>query len=691
MTQPPIPGQRWLRAASVLALVAGTCGPADAATVKKADDTTVSGPLIGLENGAVVLNVTPGEGKPPVRTLVPLADVVEVTIDPATDVPTASPAPAEADRPAGDAPPPPPVEPPAPAAEGAAGNFESLFDGKELKGWTGDPKLWSVREGAITGIANEGNLTEGTTFLHWTGGDLTDFELRFRYQISGGHPGSSGVVYRGKLLDAATFQVGGYQFDIGDDPKVTGSLYDEGGVAGNRGFLANVGEKVVHRPGGARDVAEASPGKDVDALRAGVKRGDWNDAVITASGNRLVHIINGNVMADVTDESPAALKSGVLALQLDLRQQVVVRFKDIQLRRTGGGGSAAPGDGKREWVVRLRGGGGGGDQLRGELLGWDDKQLKLKTAYGELAVPVTQLREVWHAPAEEIAKARAASAGGGGAGRAGTEDVAFARREDQVVPVGGLALGVDGGALRFRFRDQERKIALDRLVGVTLAAADDEDATGAAADGPLLQSFVLAGGSGDVMSGTWAALDAAAGVATLKTPWGEPLDVPMKEVERIATRNGRLVYLSDLPPAEVEQVPYFDRLLPYRVDRSLTGGPIKLADAEHARGIAVHSRTVLRYDVGGRFERFRTRVGFQQPEGKAGRAVVRVLGDGDKVLHEIPDARGDQPPADLDLDVTGVGRLTLEVDFGADQDIADRVVWADARLIRATPARAEAR
>jgi hypothetical protein len=92
---------------------------------------------------------------------------------------------------------------------------------------------------------------------------------------------------------------------------------------------------------------------------------------------------------------------------------------------------------------------------------------------------------------------------------------------------------------------------------------------------------------------------------------------------------------------------------------------------------------VLRYDIGRKYEKFRAKLGFQQPEGKGGRVAVRVLGDNDKVLHEIADARGDQPPADLDLNVAGVSRLTLEVDFGAEQDVGDRFVWADARLLRA--------
>ena len=164
---------------------------------------------------------------------------------------------------------------------------------------------------------------------------------------------------------------------------------------------------------------------------------------------------------------------------------------------------------------------------------------------------------------------------------------------------------------------------------------------------------------------------------------GGVFDIPLDQLATIDVKNGRLTWLGDLHPAAVSQVPYFDRLMPYRVNQSLTGGDLVLADGPVSKGIAVHSKCVLTYGIDGEFERFRMKVGFQQPEGKAGRAAVRILGDG-KVLWEESDLRGDaSKPVAVDLSVAKIQSLTLEADYGVNFDVAGRIVWGDARLVKA--------
>ena len=315
---------------------------------------------------------------------------------------------------------------------------------------------------------------------------------------------------------------------------------------------------------------------------------------------------------------------------------------------------------------------GGDDQLGGVLIDWSEKRLRIATPFGAdggLDIPVESLRAVWKGTPDQVKQAKALPLD------PGPEDAAFVTKENAVVVVRGVALGIAGDSLRFKFNDEERKINLAKVVGVLLGGTD------AKRDPSLRQTVQLTGG--DSISGTWQKFDPATATLGLQTPWGASLDIPFNTIARVTSVNGRLAYLTDMKPAAVEQTPYFDRMLPYQINRSLTGGAMKLADGETKIGISVHSRTVLTYDAGGQFEDFKVKVGFQQPEGKLGRAVIRVLGDG-KTLFEDLDARGDAPkPADLNLKIAGVKMLILEVDFGADEDTGDRVVWANPRLLKA--------
>jgi hypothetical protein len=43
----------------------------------------------------------------------------------------------------------------------------SIFDGKTLDGWEGDPKFWSVKDGAIAGETTKENQPAHNTFIFW--------------------------------------------------------------------------------------------------------------------------------------------------------------------------------------------------------------------------------------------------------------------------------------------------------------------------------------------------------------------------------------------------------------------------------------------------------------------------------------------------------------------------------------------
>jgi hypothetical protein len=206
--------------------------------------------------------------------------------------------------------------------------FKPLFDGKSLDGWDGNPKLWSVKDGAIVGETTPSNPAKGNTFLIWKGGTMEDGELRFSFRLTGGN--NSGVQYRSK--DFGNWVAGGYQYDINSGPENMGKLYDE---RGPRGRMALGGEKVVW-PAGEKKKPAPTPLMDKEALAKLEKKGDWNEGAVIAQGGHLIHKLNGVVVADITDEDGTmGYKSGIVALQIHAGGPMKIEFKDIKLKTPG--------------------------------------------------------------------------------------------------------------------------------------------------------------------------------------------------------------------------------------------------------------------------------------------------------------------------------------------------------------------
>ena len=207
----------------------------------------------------------------------------------------------------------------------------SLFDGKTLNGWDGDPRFWSVKDGALTGQTTPENLAKPNTFLVWRGGKLDDFQLDIDFKLVGGN---SGIQYRSK--ESKRWIIGGYQADFDAPGNYSGILYEEQG----RGILALTGEKVEIGADGKKNVV-GSVG-DADKIKAVVKKEQWNHYTIIAKGNHLTHKINGTVTIEVTDnQADKRSMSGLLALQVHQGPPMTVQFKNVNLTPFGKSEKAA--------------------------------------------------------------------------------------------------------------------------------------------------------------------------------------------------------------------------------------------------------------------------------------------------------------------------------------------------------------
>ncbi|MBR5977718.1 MAG: DUF1080 domain-containing protein [Verrucomicrobia bacterium] len=219
--------------------------------------------------------------------------------------------------------------------------FVSIFNGKDLSGWDGDPRFWSVKDGAICGQTTPENPTSANTFLIWEGGEVKDFVVRLDYKITGNNPekwGNSGVQYRSQRVGQEGWSMKGYQADIDTSRFYTGILYEENG----RGILSLRGESTFIKKDSSEKTVLPNEETTLEGvsgrLKESIHESDWNSYSIRVetladSSTRITHTINGQLLTYVVDASGAGARSGLLGLQLHAGQSMKVEFKNIRVKK----------------------------------------------------------------------------------------------------------------------------------------------------------------------------------------------------------------------------------------------------------------------------------------------------------------------------------------------------------------------
>lgn len=214
--------------------------------------------------------------------------------------------------------------------EEKAEGFVSIFNGRDLSEWEGNPDLWRVEDDSIIGQTGAEGATKLTynSFLTWKGEPVEDFVLRFDIKLS--PRGNSGVQYRSWVVNdkERPYRVNGYQADFDGSHTHSGILYGEGfgGILCRRGQ-----ETVIEAKRKSREVRRFAENEE---LKKELKVGDWNSYEITAQEFTFTNKINDRVMSICRDEDEATRKSsGVIAIQVHVGPPMKVELKNLRLKR----------------------------------------------------------------------------------------------------------------------------------------------------------------------------------------------------------------------------------------------------------------------------------------------------------------------------------------------------------------------
>ena len=142
---------------------------------------------------------------------------------------------------------------------------------------------------------------------------------------------------------------------------------------------------------------------------------------------------------------------------------------------------------------------------------------------------------------------------------------------------------------------------------------------------------------------------------------------------------GAQKYLSDLEPVKLEESSIDGSIEHYRRDRNLDNGPLAFGQKQFTRGLAIHSRTVLMYDIGRKYTTFETIAATDDCVSGDSTVILSILADNQPVFKQKIH-KGDKP-LPVKLNVNGVGKLQIVVESEF-LDLGNQIDLADAKLMK---------
>jgi len=284
-------------------------------------------------------------------------------------------------------------QPPAPAVTGQGGGrggfgrggvpfdfadnegWQSLFDGQTMNGWDGDPRFWSVKDGAIY-VNPTCEKPTGTIYAVWKNGAPADFALKyelkgtvginggmqfrsymtadsnveFRYPPRAGRggggrgPAGQGAAGQGaggrgapvagaaaaggrgggrgpacanpgtppSASERAHWDMFGPQADFDGNNNFSGMFYEQGG----RGIISLPGHVILAEAG--KPVVQLSTLADKATLDSWFKKEDYNQFLIVAKGNTTSIYMNGHLVTLFIDNDPNYFRAaGKIGLEVE--------------------------------------------------------------------------------------------------------------------------------------------------------------------------------------------------------------------------------------------------------------------------------------------------------------------------------------------------------------------------------------
>ncbi|MEQ8791186.1 MAG: NPCBM/NEW2 domain-containing protein [Pirellulaceae bacterium] len=246
----------------------------------------------------------------------------------------------------------------------------------------------------------------------------------------------------------------------------------------------------------------------------------------------------------------------------------------------------------------------------------------------------------------------------------------------------GVLYDVNDASVQFKFNDTLIPIKREKVEGVFYFHA----AGGRAAD-PVCR---VRENNGSLWNARSLSLDGDN--LQLVSTTGLKATLPLRQVTKLDFSTGKILYLSDAEPETSEWTPFIattseSEKLWYAPQNDGKGGfalgKMEVNGKPYSKGLALYSRTHLVYRVPEGFVRLAAVAGIDDRVrvSQGGSVDLVITGDGKTLLQQRITGK-DETPLQIDLDISGVRRLGILVDYGGAAGMSDHLNLCNARITK---------
>jgi hypothetical protein len=321
-----------------------------------------------------------------------------------------------------------------------------------------------------------------------------------------------------------------------------------------------------------------------------------------------------------------------------------------------------------------------GSRLEGTSYTVANRVASIRTGDRAISVETRNIISVrFHPPSPELDRQWREIRDGGGRG----DVVVLRRSKTSLDQLEGVFHDVSEESVEFEYDEQRIAVKRSKLEGIVYFHSEARDLPAA-----LCEVQETNGCAWHAKS-----LQLAGELLRVTTTGGTICEIPVTQLARCDFSAGNVTYLSDLEYELAECTPFIATRLPEkrilqlyepRRDASFEGSGLWLGEGngirQYEKGLSIHSRSVLIYRLPEAHRKLTADVGIDSRLRGRGNVVLVIKGD-DKELFRRSIA-GKDPPLAMDLNIEGVRRLEILVDFGETLDVADHLNLCNARIIK---------